>query len=217
MSRDERPLDPLSRFYGIDISDAGELRKLFSRKAEGRENWPAGADVVVSRALYLKYLRLYDLSCVLVKALGAVLDDAEHQLVMEEAEKLGYDLPDIQRFRSELETYKDFLMENDPGRVEETPTGRIRLSGDMADMLYQLTEYNCFMVSHIIEGCFHTDYMQHFGFLKRSGFHYAGATALQETLNVLTAMMHIKDQIDAETEFRDLMRSCQDNPKPPGP
>ncbi|MCB9991943.1 MAG: hypothetical protein H6867_11355 [Rhodospirillales bacterium] len=201
MNRGSTPADTLQSFLGIDVTDPQALRALFNRKAAARDTWPDGADIVISRGLYHKYLRLYDLSWALTAALYNVLGDAEHKLVMKEAQSLGYDLPDIKRFREELEGYRDFLENCDPaGEAVPQRGSKVRMSRDTANMLYELTDYNCFMVAHIFDRCFNTDYMKHFGELKSKGFRYSGATALQETLDVLVVMMSLKDTIDQELD-----------------
>ncbi len=204
MSSGKSPSDFMSSYLGVDITDIRALRKIFGSKASGRpSDWPKGSDVIVSRALYDKYVKLYDLSLTLADALDAVLDCSEHQLVMTEARKLGYDLPDYERFRDELVAYRAFLAERSPyNGVPVMNDTKVRISTDTVDMLQKLTDYNCFMVGRVFSGCFKTEYMKHFGFLKRHGFHYAGATALQETMNVLVSMIEIRKEIDREIARR---------------
>lgn len=200
MDRGKTPSERMASYFGVDVTDAAALRKVFGRESTGRpESWPGDSDIVISRALYDKYLRLFDLSLALADALDNVLDDAEHRLVMEEAQELGYRLPDFEGFHAELSEYRKFLGEHDPKDATPTADGRrVRIPAETTNMLQKLCDYNCYMVGHVFSGCFKTEYLKHFSTLKRSGFHYAGATALQETMNVLLAMIAIRREIDRD-------------------
>lgn len=205
------PANALHTFLGVNITDPQALRALFNRKTRVRKDWPEGTDFIIPRTLYFKYLQLYDLSWQMTAALYNVLDDAEHKLVMAEAESLGYDLPDVRAFQKNLMTYKAFLEECDPYLSTPYKGDRIRMSSAVAQTLYQLTDYNCFMVAHIFDRCFNTDYMKHFGFLKQSGAAYTGAAALQQTLDVLLSMIGLKGEIDRQFDRCEIKIALKNN------
>lgn len=205
MNGDLPPAGKLKKIFGVDITDAAQLRGLFNGVA-GQS--AADGHILISHALYKKYLKLYDLSDELVNALYNVLADTEHQLIMEEAQALGYALPDTDLFRRELEAYREFLSELNPYQAQAVKDGHVLMSGEAANILNQLTDYNCYMVGHIFDGCFNTEYMRHFGFLRQAGVKYAGATALQETMNVLVAMMTIQKSMDSPAPEKSPLRGA---------
>lgn len=211
MDREGTPADWLSGFFGVDITDSKKLRDLFARMAADHKRMPRAAYRLMTTEIYARYVRLYELSCILVSALREVLEDAEHQLVMEEARALGYKLPDFDSMLCALEAYRAFLDENDPNdALPGHRPGYVRLRPEAVDIFFSLAEHNCFMVARIFDGCFNTEYMKHFGFLNHHGYKYLGATALQETLDVLMAMLVLKNRIDR------LQKSPGDG-KPPEP
>ena len=182
MDQKKSPRDDFKNIFGVDITDAGAMRAHFNMKARAVEMPPPAPGSEMSKALHQGYFRLYKLSRKLVAALEKVMQDSEHRLVMEEARELGYELPDREKFQARIEDYKAFLKNHQTGKV--------------GDSLQDLADRNCDMVGDIFSRCFKTEYMKHFGFLRRSGFHYAGATALQEAVNIVVAMRYIKGQID---------------------
>lgn len=143
--------------------------------------------VMIDGNLYAAYIEQYHYAHRMLLALQSVVDDGEHQLIMEEARRAGYKLPDEAIFRRELETYRDFLNSFNPYDVRVARDGRIRLPMRTARSLYFMAEYNQALGQYILGSVLRTEYLRRFTELKRAGFPYAGPTALQETADLLMA------------------------------
>ena len=213
MDRDKKPLSQINGVFGVDASNFEALRTIFCRSAsEQREELPSASHVLIPEEMYYECVKLYNLSIDLVEALFAVLDDGEHQHMMREAKDLGYDLPDLKTFRSELEAYGDFLESIDvyQGKAAAAPENYMEVRAEYIGLFYSLMNYNCLMISRVFSGCFETEYMEHFGNIKSLGFPYSGATALQETIDLLAGMYkaHKKSLDPQSVRFRNL------DPKP---
>ena len=190
----------LDAFIKGTATDGKALCDIFYKASDGSKQLPEYWNIQVPKEVYDHYWDLHEASWRLVDALERVLEDPEHQLIMEEAQKLGYRLPALDVFRQELQDYREVLLDFDPYRVRNAKNGYVTVPIRMADMLHNLMKYNSFMVARVFDGCFNTDYMKHFGFYKNSGYPYEGATALQETMDVLVGMMKTSKEIDRQVE-----------------
>lgn len=143
--------------------------------------------VIIDGALYTAYIEQYHQAQRLSLALQTVIDDGEHKLVMEEARHKGYNLPDEDAFRRELETYRNFLNSFNPYDVRMARDGRVRVPMRTARSLYFMAEYNRALSEFVLASVLRTEYLRRFTDLKRAGFPYAGPTALQESADLLMA------------------------------
>lgn len=196
MNGNQGPLNTLNNIFGVNVADVQALKDVFCKYANDNKGLPVSTQIYVPQDIHEKCLRLYHLSLDLVDALRDVMEDGEHQIVMEEAQTLGYQLPDIELFKAELEAYGDFLYGINAYQGTLSKNGYIKVPGDYAELFHGVMHYNCVMVGRIFSGCFETEYMRRFGDLKQAGFAYAGPVALQQALNVLTDMARVARDIN---------------------
>ena len=156
--------------------------------------------VIISRDLYDSYLGQYMHAQRLSLAMEGVLEDGEHQLVLEEARFKGYSLPDESAFRRELATYREFLNSFNPYDVAATRDGRVRVPLRTARAFHFMGEYNRALAEHVLVAVLHTEYLRRFTDLKQAGFAYAGPTALQQTVDMLAA--HIRTEKEESRQRR---------------
>lgn len=190
----------LESFIRGQATDGKALCDIFYRAADENKNIPDSWNIMVPEEVYEQYWDLHEASLRLVDALERVLNDPEHQLIMDEAAKLGYRLPAMDIFHKEIADYREALHEFDPYKVKKASNGYVSIPVKTAELLHNLMKYNSFMVARVFDGCFNTQYMKHFGFYKNSGYPYEGATALQETLDVLIGMCKTVNEIDRQIE-----------------
>jgi hypothetical protein len=185
-----RKIDELmNSFVRGTATDEASLSKIFVQKAGSKSSSPRYSSVNVPVEVFDVYWDLYELSLRMAHSLDEVLNDSEHDLIMDEARKLSYRLPDIDLFRQEIRDYRAALDDFNPYTIKPRENGYVRVPIKTARMFHNLMQYNCFMISRVFDGCFNTDYMKHFTFLRQSGFAYAGPVALQETMNTLITMI----------------------------
>ncbi|MBU0800022.1 MAG: hypothetical protein KKA05_03380 [Alphaproteobacteria bacterium] len=146
----------------------------------------AGA-VVITRALYDAYLDQYNLSQKLARDMEEVMNHREHAMIMEEGRVLRYALPDEEGFLAEMNIYRDFLNSFNPHDVLALKDGRVRVPLRTARGLHFMGEYNRELVDHVLLEVLRTEYLRRFTDLKEAGIPYAGPTALQQTVDVLSA------------------------------
>lgn len=144
-------------------------------------------DVLVPKNVFNQMQDVHQKALSLLQDIEAVLDDPEHQLIIREAQNLGYSLPNIELFNQELDVYRRAVRGLDVHTALQEGN-YVRLPIETARSLNDLMKYNCFMVARIFDDCFNTEYMKHFGFYKNSGLPYLGPNALQSCVNVLLAM-----------------------------
>lgn len=174
---------------------AGTLVKLFFQKAEASKGFNFGdriSRVTVPEEIYRAYLELYNCSHRMADALSAVMQDGEHRLIMDEAAYEGYQLPDLNNFQWDLDSFRTFLGDFDPYAAQSRRPGYIDLPAPTARCLHHLVHFDCVIISRVLTGCFETEYMRRFQDLKALCFPYAGPTALQETLEVLMCLHKIR-------------------------
>ncbi len=186
-----------------------QIGKKFAAAVDGedrqlRESRTSG--IIIDRDLYDAYLSQYHHGQRMAMAMETVLNDGEHQLVMEEARRAGYKLPDEQAFRRELDDYRAFLNGFNPYDVKMTHDGRVRVPLRTARAFHFMGEYNYALVEHVLVSVLHTQYLRRFTDLKQAGFPYAGPTALQETVNMLAAHNMTARQEARQRRLRDWPR-----------
>jgi hypothetical protein len=167
-----------------------QIGKKFAAAVDGDDSQfrpPRTSGVIIDRDLYDSYLSQYHHGQRMAMTMETFLNDGEHQLVMEEARRAGYKIPDEQEFRRELDDYRSFLNWFNPYDVKIMGDGRVRLPLRTARAFHFMGEYNRALVEHVLVSVLHTEYLRRFTDLKRAGFPYAGPTALQETVNTLAA------------------------------
>lgn len=175
-------------------------------------NGVRASGLIISPALYHSYIEQYDLAQRLALTLDNVMKDGEHKLIMEEALRQGYIIPNEAFFQQELNIYRDFLNSFNPYDITITKDGRTRLPVQTARALHFMTEYNRTLAEYILVSVLHTQYLRRFTELKEAGFPYAGPTALQETINILAAYTKTAKE---EGQQRSLYNAASWAPPPP--
>ncbi len=192
----------LDNYVRGDSSDPVILCQKFYRAAQPN----AGAQVK-NKSIYVPY-EVFDLcwdvfekAKKLVKAIDAVLDDPEHNLIMSEARGLGRMLPNEELFIEELENYRHYLggLDDFTGSIDRK--GFVKISAKAGRQINEMMMRNCFMVARIFDDVFNTEYMDHFGFYKTAGLPYAGPNALQPCVDVLVSMTKTMREIDKQVSL----------------
>jgi hypothetical protein len=150
--------------------------------------------VIITRDLYDLYLQQFNLSQRLARHLEIVMADREHVRIMEEGRVLRYKLPDEEEFLAEVNLYRNFLNSFNPHDVRALGDGRVRVPVSTAVHLHYMGEYNRELVEHVLLAVLQTEYLRRFGDLKRKGIPYEGPTALQETVDLLSACVRTKEE-----------------------
>lgn len=182
-----------------DSSDPIILCQKFYRAAQPSARTPLKhKDIYVPYEVFDLCWDVFEKAKKLVKAIDDVLEDAEHALIIEEAQNLGHSLPNKELFLEELENYRNYLdgLEDFTGLIERK--GFVKISAKAARDINEMMMRNCFMVARIFDDVFNTDYMDHFGFYKAAGYPYGGPNALQPCVDVLVSMTKTMREIDKQ-------------------
>lgn len=161
--------------------------------------------VCIPNRLYHAMHEFYGRSLALADALETLLEDGEHQLICAEARAKGYRLPDMDDLRHDLESYSEFLQGFDAYNVRPHKNGQVKMAKATAEGHRANLHYSNFMFRRLWQSCFETDYMNYFTDLRRMGVKYAGATALQEMVNILSGFYKAgiaNDQFLRQKELR---------------
>lgn len=133
---------------------------------------------VAPEPLYNAYREQYTRSREMLVAMRAVLDDYEHQEIMEEGRMRFYNLPDEKAFARELAEYQSFISGFDPDNVVRQSDGRVRIPMQTALALHYMGEYNRQLSNYVLEAVLKTEYLRRFTERKRRGQPYFGPAAL---------------------------------------
>lgn len=191
----------LDSFYQGDSADPIILCQKFYRAAQPTNKAVKNKNIQVPYEVFDLCWDVYEDAQKLVEAIDAVIADEEHDLIMEEAAKLGYDLPNFDLFLEELETYRDYLnsLEEFTGVIERK--GYVKIPLKTAQDMNEMMKYNSFMIARVFDDVFNTEYMTHFGFYKDAGFPYQGPNALQPCVRLLTSMIKTMREIDRQVSL----------------
>lgn len=155
--------------------------------------------IIIPKDLYNTLHKFYGRSLALAEAMDNVLDDGEHKLIYEEAASLGYRLPDIEETALLLDDYKNLLNSFDAYDVKPFKGDQVKMDIATARGHRETILFSNRVLRHLWQGCFETDYMNHFTTLKKAGFPYSGETALQQMVNIAVSF----EQADnANTRFQ---------------
>ncbi len=140
--------------------------------------------IYIPNDLYHVLHDFYGRALGLAEAMQTVLDDGEHQLILEEARAAGRRMPDIDGIRKELTEYRDFLRSFDAYNATPFRNGFVKMGLSTVQGHRETLIRSSVMLKNLWQGCFDTDYMDYFTTLKENGVPYAGQTALQQMMNV---------------------------------
>ena len=190
----------LSLNIGEDVTDPKALSRIFCRAAKFDHEHMHCKSVYAPTEVYDLYWDTYDLAIHLADSIDAVMADHEHQLIVEEARGLGYNLPDMEVFKEEAALYKKTLSDIQRHTAELSGRGFVKVPIDIARQLDDLMQKNCHMIARVFDECFNTDYMKHFKFYRKSGFRYLGPNALQPSIDLLVNMARTMKEIDRQAK-----------------
>lgn len=184
-----------------DSSDPIILCQKFYRAAQPDTRALRSKDIYVPYEVFDLCWDVFEKGKKLVSAIDAVLEDAEHALIVQEARSLGHTLPNETLFLEELENYRNYLdgIEDFSGTIDRK--GYVKISAKAGRDMNEMMMRNCFIIARIFDDVFNTEYMNHFGFYKRAGYPYAGPNALQACVDLLVGMTKTMREIDKQVSL----------------
>lgn len=170
-----------------------------------------GRKISVGKDLYDTYLRLYFRSKQLCDKLESIINDGEHQLCMEEGRNDGWNLPQPDFMKEDVQRLKQFLKELDPFNSMHHNNGRnTRISAKLAVNMHHLLQINIIMINKLFDMFRETDYLSYHRELKAKGVKYAGPTSLGEIVGTYFMMAHTHKKTQKYLQKRNIP---QDWPK----
>lgn len=198
------PLQTILEMYvGTNSTDPAHLSRIFERSVVSDFTSTRCRGIFASVAVYNLYWESYDRAMNLAESIDAVMADGEHRLILEEAQDLGYSLPDMQAFREEAELYKRTLENLEREAGKSSRQNYIEVPIETARQLNDMMKNNCYMITRIFDECFNTEYMEHFSFYRKKGVRYAGPNALQPCVDLLISMARTIQEIENPTKAGD--------------
>lgn len=189
----------LEMYVGTDSTDPEHLSRIFQRSAIMEYTNINCRSIFAPVAVYNLYWESYDRAMRLAESIDAVMADGEHELIFEEAQNLGYQLPDMQAFKEEAVLYKQALENLERQTPRRSDRNYVEVPIKTARELDDLMKKNCHMIARIFDECFNTEYLKHFTFYRERGVKYAGPNALQPCVDLLISMTKTIQEIENPT------------------
>lgn len=171
-----------------------EVRRAFNRLA--RNTGQSGYYGIVKtirmpERLYGEFLQLHFHTCALIDRLEEVLEDGEHQLLIEEGRQHGLRMPDAEGFLLRIAASRAQTDSYDPGYCVRDG-GDIILPIHVARGLFGTAMMGMSLVHDSFQAILTTDYARYLRTLRNNGCAYAGPEALTQMYT-----LHIALQIAA--------------------
>ena len=191
------PLKTILELYvGTTITDPEDLSKIFQSSAIAEHTNNHCRSIFAPVAVYDLYWQSYEHAMKLADSIDAVMADGEHKLILEEAQSLGYTLPDMKAFKEEAAVYKHALEHLERGKGNRSRSDYVEVPINTARDLNDLMKKNCYMITRVFDECYNTDYLKHFTDCRKSGIKYAGPNALQPCVDLLISMARTLKELE---------------------
>lgn len=158
------------------------VREVFTRLARhSKEDGRFGVvkTIRMPESLYRKFLNIHDHARILVDSVQAILNDGEHQTIIEEGILLKYRMPDMAGFSIKIAAVRAQLDSYDPNNhIREGKD--VVLPAYVARGLYVTALTGTAFVHDCFEAVTKTDYWKYMRVLKENGVPYAGPVVLPQ-------------------------------------
>ena len=192
----------LDMYVGTHSTDPATLSRVFQRQIVMNSPNILCRSIFVPTEIYDLYWESYDRATRLVESIDAVMADGDHALILEEAQSLGYRLPDMEIFKEDAAIYRQALENLQIHTARRSSAGYVEVPVNIAMQLNDLMEKNCHMITRVFDACFNTEYLKHFTFCRESGIPYMGPNALQSSIDLLVSMIRTIKEVDRQVNLR---------------